>query len=201
MAMDFKKLFSNPFGSNNLMDQNVQIIGADHPLAFSDAQNTAQRSKDKSKELQDAFKAVSEGNFPIKKFDVYHKSQSDIEKAGGFMPTTRLQQLTAPGVASSGKDIREASEQERAERNVSFARGMGIKANEYDLRSAGYLPSNFAGFAPTSYRNLDQPDETSTSNVAPFGFHYDQHGNQIRDFASGLSPMPSQGLPISRYQT
>jgi len=151
-----------------------EIFDADHPLAFGDAQNTAQKAKDKSDELQEAFKAASEGNFEsLPKFDTFQKSSSEIEKAGGYKPDPYLEQIKSPGYVISGKDAREAHMKDAAARRVAFARGYGKQPSESDLKAAGEMSSGFAGFSGAgfgSHYDPTPPPQTHSSNVARYGY-------------------------------
>jgi hypothetical protein len=46
-----------------IKDSHSDLFDASHPLAFDNAQNTAQRTKDKSNQLQDAYQAITSDGF------------------------------------------------------------------------------------------------------------------------------------------
>ena len=55
---------SNPFDVfSHIQKTHPELFDASHPLAFGDAQNTAQASNDKSKQLQEAHAALTGGGF------------------------------------------------------------------------------------------------------------------------------------------
>jgi hypothetical protein len=95
--IDYRKLYSELSGpgavspemvyaarsaeqSGAFRSKHPEIFDADHPLAFSDAQNTAQKAKDKSDELQEAFKAASAGDFE----KLSERDKEIMKLPGGF---------------------------------------------------------------------------------------------------------------------
>jgi len=211
--IDYKKLYSELGGVGNVSPELAyearglerakgSLFDSSHPLAFDNAQNTAQRAKDKSDELQEAFKAASAGDFAqMRKIDTFHKRPEEILKAGGYIPSKRLEQMLQPGTAVSGADIASAYKQDQAEQRIADARARGILPNPQDLKITGRTENVMFGMpgmggGGRGYSNLVQPPQTSTSNIAPYGF--DEHGNRI--VQSNLEPMPSEGLPVSKYQ-
>ena len=112
-------LESNPFDVfSEIQSTHPDLFDASHPLAFGNAQNTAQSSKDKSEQLQEAHGAITSGDF--------------------------MQNLTK------------------------------------------------------SFQGFNQSMKNSTANIAPYGFH-SEDGHQVRNIVTKSSPMPAQGLPVSKY--
>jgi hypothetical protein len=98
MAYNFRKLFSEfkpgpsldpgeAFELKSLSNQMPSLIQADHPLAFGDAQNTAQKSNDKSDELQEALKAAQQFVGGFEKNPMYNPSATGINAPSMFKPT------------------------------------------------------------------------------------------------------------------
>lgn len=212
--IDYKKLYSEAEGFGQvspevwrnekaMLLQHPHLFDSSHPLAFDNAQNTAQRAKDKSDELQEAFKAASEGNFEdLSKF----QKPSFDQKSIGTQSVGYEQQ---PWYKT--KDI-----MKQIEDLTSRPAGRG----ETLLHPSGRVPLSFeeisrkpgfAGFANLGASEVGptSTEQTSSSNIAPYGLHEEEYedskGNKkkrmTRDVQSNLTSMPLQGLPISRYQT
>jgi len=162
-------------------------------LAFEDAQNTAQRSKDMSNDLEDAYKATTDIGELSKLFKGF---ASGLEENKMYNPSATG--INAPSM------FKPTQGQYGPQRKV-FAGGyyqtdpygnLKTEASEIARKlSSGEL----VGFAPMG-GGQGYTEQTSTSNIAPYGFHV-ENKKLVRDVVSGLSSMPSQGLPASEHET
>jgi len=201
--IDYKKLYSELGGVGNVSPELAyearglerakgSLFDSSHPLAFDNAQNTAQMAKDKSDELQEAFKAASAGDFEkMPKFPagfernpMYNPSATGINAPSMFAPTQ--------GQYTPNRRI--------------FAGGFyntdpygNLKNEQYEMARTGVMfgmPGAGGGGYRLSEDQMKRQQQTPTSNIAPYGF--DEHGNRI--VQSNLEPMPSEGLLVSKYQ-
>lgn len=186
--IDYKKLYSELSGPGEVSPEMVfagqqaersgafrakhpEIFDADHPLAFGDAQNTAQKAKDKSDELQEAFKAASKGNF------------DEISKAtklftGGFEKNP-MYNPSATGI--NAPPMFRATKGEYAPNTRIFA-GEYYDTDQFgNLKTEAYEMSRkmnsgeLVGFAPmsggkASPKDSTPPPQTHSSNVARYGY-------------------------------
>jgi hypothetical protein len=184
--IDYRKLYSELRGPGEVSPEMVNaarsaeqsgafrskhpdIFDADHPLAFSDAQNTAQKAKDKSDELQDAFKAASEGNF--------HDIPSDIAAFESFknapVATSQYKQPQISESALRGQQTEKSIE----ESMDKFYASIGLKKDPVSggwKNKQGQIEIGKPQWGVTvpgwssSGAGFDQ--SSSSSNIAPFGF-------------------------------
>jgi hypothetical protein len=218
--IDYKKLYSELGGVGNVSPELAyearglerakgSLFDSSHPLAFDNAQNTAQRAKDKSDELQEAFKAASAGDFAqMPKFDTFQKSEQQILEAGGYVPEPDPGPMAKVSYTwENGRwvsDAQKYTQRDAALRRNAIATATGKKINPADDILLGIhrgmmfgMPGMGGGGGHLlSEKQMKMQQQTPTSNVAPYGF--DEHGNRI--VQSNLEPMPSEGLPVSKYQ-
>jgi len=164
--VDYKKLYSELRGPGEVSPEMVfgaksaeqsgafrskhpEIFNADHPLAFSDAQNMAQKSKDKSDELQDAFKAASSGDFESMPSDTGmrgKKLQESVEESmDKFYTSIGLKKDPASGGWKNKQGQIE------------------IGKPQWGVTVPGWSSSG-------SGAGITSSPQTSTSNVAPYGY-------------------------------
>lgn len=194
--IDYKKLYSEIGGVGNvspemayeakgLLGARPSLFDSSHPLAFDNAQNTAQRAKDKSDELQEAFKAASEGNFDeiakatkqflggIERNPMYNPSATGINAPSMYRPTQ--------GKYPANRRVF----------NGSFYQTDpygNLKNEQYEMARTGFMSAlQGGGGYRLSEDQMKRQQQTPTSNVAPYGF--DEDGNRI--VQSNLEPMPS----------
>jgi hypothetical protein len=220
MAIDYKKLYSELGGVGNVSPELAyearglekakgSLFDASSPLAFDNAQNTAQKAKDKSDELQEAYKAASAGDFAqMPKFDTYHKSEEQILEAGGYVPEPDPGPMAKVSYRwENGRFVSEAQEytkRDAALRRNAIATATGKKINPADDALLGIHRGMMFGMPGMGggggYRlsedQMKRQQQTPTSNVAPYGF--DKDGNRI--VQSNLMKMPQGGLPVSPYE-
>lgn len=142
-----------------------EIFESDHPLAFSDAQNTAQKAKDKSDELQEAFKAASEGNFEdMPKFDQKKLGMQSV----GYQqqPWYQMQEI---GKGVEDLTMREASRGEKLMH--SDIGGKMYKSLEEILKNPNVQFSHsLLGRHEGAGAGITSSPQTPSSNVASYGY-------------------------------
>lgn len=180
--IDYRKLYSELRGPGEVSPEMVfgaksaeqsgafrskhpEIFDADHPLAFSDAQNTAQKAKDKSDELQEAFKAASSGDF---------ESMPKFDRKTIGMQSVGYQKQPFYDLGKGIEDItmREATRGEKLMH--SDVGGKMYKSLKEILKTPGleFSGSGMGGYGGYSGAGagITSSPQTSTSNVAPYGY-------------------------------
>ena len=184
--IDYKKLYSELSGPGEVSPEMVfagrsaetsgafrakhpEIFDSSHPLAFGEAQNTAQKAKDKSDELQEAFKAASEGNFD-------EISKATKRFTGGFEKNP-MYNSSATGI--NAPPMFRATKGEYAPNKRIFAGGYyntdpfgNLKTDRYEMSrkmNSGELVG-FSGGGFGSHYDPTPPPQTHSSNVARYGY-------------------------------
>ena len=159
--------------SGKFRGSHPEIFDADHPLAFGDAQNTAQKAKDKSDELQEAFKAASEGNF--------HDMPSDIAAFESFknapVATSQYKQPQISESALRGQQTEKSIE----ESMDKFYASIGLKKDPVSggwKNKQGQIEIGKMQFGVTvpgwsssgAGAGITSSPQTPSSNVAGYGY-------------------------------
>jgi hypothetical protein len=168
--------------SGAFRSKHPEIFDADHPLAFSDAQNTAQKAKDKSDELQDAFKAASSGDFE----KLSERDKEIMKLPGGFEKNPLYNPNMMVNAGIFGQKFKPKMGEYAPNRRV-FA-GSYYNTDAYgNLKTEAYEigrkmnSGELVGFAPMGGGKMIKPSYV--------GKGYTQEEEQL------------QGLPVSPYQT
>jgi hypothetical protein len=140
------------------------------PIGNQDAQNTAQRSKSKSEEIQDAYKAVMEN---IPKIDAFQKNPSELMM--GFVPSegelTPVEAMTMSwdaehGVFVSGAQLHQQKIAKEKADYLKMARSGNMPdVDRFTMMALGSgLLSQSKGFSPAGGR-IEQPEQPKQKSI------------------------------------
>lgn len=194
MAYDYKKLFekfnesrigtldpAEAFELKGFQLQHPEFLDSSHPLAFGDAQNTAQRSKDMSNDLEDAYKATTDIEELSKLFKGF----------AGELEENKMYNPSATGINAPSM-FKQTKGQYGPQRKV-FAGGyyetdpQGFLKNEtYNMAKTGFM-SSLGGYGG----GFSSGPQTSAANISSYG----------QTPTTNLRSLPEQGLPSSQYDT
>jgi len=178
--IDYKKLYSELGGVGNVSPELAyearglerakgSLFDSSHPLAFDNAQNTAQRAKDKSDELQEAFKFASSGDFKdMFKFDS-DKSKIGYQSTGYEIDPAYQYKKQMQEFESQQRNIQNPHYSQTDYQQLIFGRGLHSFSG-VPLSSEMPQPLFFSTKGGYKMGEGQQIPQTKSSNVAGYGY-------------------------------